>query len=72
MQARGVTVEFDPTPTTSAAGKASAKVSAAGSTSDGRWRRLAPQSEWSDGADQQREPIYVIDPQGRIVRTLHK
>ena len=37
----------------SAAGKARAKVSASGSTSDDRWRRrLAPQSEWPDGAGQ--------------------
>ena len=28
------------------------------------------QREWSCGAGQQQEPIYVVDPQGRIVRTI--
>ena len=32
--------------------------------------RLAPKR--TCGVGQQREPIYVIDPQGRIVRTLHR
>ncbi|MCY4603743.1 MAG: leucine-rich repeat domain-containing protein, partial [Gemmatimonadetes bacterium] len=50
---------------------AAAKVVAAGSTPDDRLPgRLAP--ERTCGAGQQREPIYVIDPQGRIVRTLHR
>ena len=50
---------------------AAAKVVAAGSTPDDRLPgRLAPQR--TCGTGQQREPIYVIDPQGRIVRTLHR
>ena len=28
--------------------------------------------EWSCGVGQQQEPIYVVDPQGHIVRTLHR
>ncbi len=30
------------------------------------------QPQWSCGTGQQREPIYVVDPQGNIVRTLHR
>ena len=30
------------------------------------------QPEWTCGTGQQREPIYVVDPQGRIVRTLQR
>lgn len=29
-------------------------------------------SERTCGTGQQREPIYVVDPQGRVVRTLHR
>ena len=48
---------------------AAAKVVAAGSTPDDRLPgRLAPQ--WTCGTGQHQEPIYVVDPQGRIVRTL--
>ncbi len=51
--------------------RAAAKVVAAGSTPDDRLPgRLAPQ--WTCGTGQQREPIHVVDPQGRIVRTLHR
>ena len=51
--------------------RAAAKVVAAGSTPDDRLPgRLAPQR--ACGVGQQREPIYVVDPQGRIVRTLHR
>ena len=50
---------------------AAAKVVAAGSTPDDRLPgRLAPQR--TCGAGQHQEPIYVVDPQGRIVRTLHR
>ena len=46
-----------------AVAKASAKI-AAPSTHAGR--------EWSCGTGEQREPIYVVDEQGNIIRTLHR
>ena len=50
---------------------AAAKVAATGSTPDDRLPgRLAPKR--TCGVGQQREPIYVIDPQGRVVRTLQR
>ena len=30
------------------------------------------QPEWSCGTGQHEEPMYVVDPQGRIIRTLHR
>ena len=30
------------------------------------------QPEWACGVGEQREPIYVVDQQGRIIRTLHR
>ena len=45
----------------SAAAKASAKIAAPPT-------HVEP--EWSCGTGQQQEPIYVVDPQGRIVRTI--
>ena len=41
--------------------KASAKIAAPSTHAE---------PEWSCGAGQQQEPIYVVDPQGRIVRTI--
>ena len=32
--------------------------------------RLAPQPEWSCGVGPERQPIHVVDEQGRIIRTL--
>ena len=34
--------------------------------------RLAPQPEWSCGVGTARQPIHVVDEQGRIIRTLHR
>ena len=31
-----------------------------------------PAEQWSCGVGEQREPIYVVDPQGNIIRTLHR
>ena len=45
------------------AGKASAKIAAPATHAD---------PEWSCGTGQHQEPIYVVDPQGRIVRTLQR
>ena len=51
--------------------RAAAKVVAAGSTPDDHLPgRLVPQR--ACGVGQQHEPIHVVDPQGRIVRTLHR
>ena len=54
--------------------RASAKVSAAAKPSlagDDRWPgRLAPKR--TCGVGQHQEPIYVVDPQGRVIRTLHR
>ncbi len=47
----------------SAAAKASAKI-AAPSTHE--------QPKWTCGTGQQQEPIYVVDEQGNIIRTLHR
>ena len=47
--------------TLDAAAKASAKIAAPATHAE---------PEWSCGTGQQREPIYVVDPQGRIVRTI--
>lgn len=48
---------------------ATAKVVAASSTPDDRLPgRLT--SKRTCGVGQQREPIHVVDPQGRIIRTL--
>ncbi len=46
-----------------AAAKASAKIAA---------HPTHAEPEWSCGVGQQQEPIYVVDPQGHIVRTLHR
>ena len=49
--------------------RAAAKVVAAGSTPDDRLPgRRAPHR--TCGTGQQREPVYVVDPQGRVVRTI--
>ena len=50
---------------------AAAKVAAARlSTPDDHLRGHEP--EWTCGFGQQQEPIHVVDPQGRIIRTLHR
>ncbi len=50
---------------------AAAKVVATGSTPDDHLPgRLAPQ--WTCGVDTEHKPIHMVDPQGRIVRTLHR
>ena len=57
----------------SAAAKVSAKAVAAVPSMLGDDRlpgRLAPQPKWTCGVGQQREPIYVVDPQGHVVRTI--
>ena len=46
-----------------AAAKASAKIATPSTHTE---------LEWSCGTDQVREPIYVVDPQGNIIRTLHR
>ena len=51
--------------------RAAAKVVAAGSTPDDRLPgRLVPQRACGVGTE--RKPIHMVDPQGRIVRTLHR
>ncbi|MYB69313.1 MAG: hypothetical protein F4X75_12515, partial [Gemmatimonadetes bacterium] len=49
----------------SAAAKASAKVAAPSTHAD------HAEPEWSCGVGEQREPIYVVDQQGRIIRTIN-
>ena len=61
-QANSYTMDIlDPNTLTSAAGKASAKIAAPSTHA---------QPEFSCGVGEQREPIYVMDEQGRIVHTL--
>ena len=58
----GVNVtQADPFTLIDAAAKASAKIAAPAT-------HIQP--EWSCGTGQHQEPIYVVDPQGRIVRTI--
>ena len=50
--------------------RAAAKVAAL--PGDRLMGHLAPQPAWSCGVGQARQPIHVVDEQGRIVRTLHR
>ena len=50
--------------------RAAAKVAAL--PGDRLMGRLAPQPEWSCGVGTERQPIHVVDEQGRIIRTLHR
>ena len=53
--------QADPYTLPDASAKPSAKIAASSTHA---------QPEWSCGTGQQQEPIYVVDPQGRIVRTI--
>ena len=53
--------QADPYTLPLAAAKASAKIAAPSTYAE---------PEWSCGVGQEQEPIYVVDPQGRIVRTI--
>ena len=53
--------QADPYTLPDAAAKASAKIAAPSTRA---------QPEWTCGTGQHQEPIYVVDPQGRIVRTI--
>ena len=55
--------QADPYTLPSAAAKASAKIAAPSTHA---------QPEFSCGVGEQREPIYVVDEQGNIIRTLHR
>ena len=55
--------QADPYGLFGAAAKASAKIAASS---------IRAEPQWTCGVGQQREPIYVVDPQGRVVRTLHR
>ena len=55
--------QADPYTLPDAAAKASAKITAPSTHAE---------PEWSCGTGQQQEPIYVVDEQGNIIRTLHR